>query len=681
MHSVASAAPDLPDVRGCPGPINLSIDQEFICDHDSPQDWFERPSIYGSLLVKVSVNPTSQHPNIETSSLWECNSTRMSVVLRTIEAFPRGRTTDELFALLEIDFKAVRREEVRAELLALQKEGRLILGSDRKWRAASRVRGVRPVTTTTSFPGLMHGNGDVLTAAPARFMKEDVLHQPVDSESEGEKSIGAIALLRYYRAALQSDPRGALTQSDDRHGTAYQLISGEGDPMPGGEQIGVIRVELANLPGSFREALFKRDANERTLAVGWPISVDRKSGAPAIRPVGLIAATWERGGESVDIRIETDDVMVNPDWVRAAARRSGWSADRFSLAFAGQGGTGLHRDEFLSRLREAAATAIQGKLTGQRFAATLDPATEGISDSMGLFLPTETSFTAGAVRDLDAIGGWERERISRTALGPLLGLPFSGDIGAAAPVNLGPLNHEQIRAVANAMNHPLSVVTGPPGTGKSQAIVAMAATAMLGGKSVVVASKNHQALDAVQQRLTDIAPDVPFLVRTLDPVNEIDVGIVDVVAMLVKEPSSAVLTADAGLLAQLDQLCNQRVTALDRIEECQKLNTTLADLIETIEHRQITGATMPMESPPGIWQRLIGWLFGRKKSLGVPAVGAPMHELESAVKLHRARLAEIGKPDDPVKLTDEIQSIAKTVLRQVLSKAAALTEDDRISPL
>ena len=267
--------------------------------------------------------------------------------------------------------------------------------------------------------------------------------------------------------------------------------------MPNKGHVGVIRIALANLPDSFREALVKRRGNEKLLAVGWPISVGRKFGVPAIRPFGLVAATWERTDESLAIRIETDDVMVNPDWVKAASRRSGWSADGLFAALTGRGGSGLHRDEFLSRLREAAATSVLGSLTGQSFAATLDPENEGISDALGLFLPTDSSFTGGAVRDLDAIGSWKKEKIACTALGPLLGLPFEGEIEKVAPVSVGPLNHEQIRAVDYAMTHPLTVVTGPPGTGKSQAIVAMAATILLGGGSIVVASRNHQALDAV----------------------------------------------------------------------------------------------------------------------------------------------------------------------------------------
>ena len=218
----------------------------------------------------------------------------MSTLIKTIEAFPRGRTTKELFALLDVDFKASRREQIRAELLALQQQGLLVLGSDQKWRAVSRLRtSVSNQKANQSTNSLRQPN-DLLLASPAQFSKEVDVSPAIQDDTDASESLDPSALLRYYRAALQSDPRGALTQAEDRHGTAYQLLTGNGDPMPAQGEIGVIKIGLDGLPDAFREALIRRETKEKTLAVGWPISIAKKSGAPAIQPVGLIAATWSR---------------------------------------------------------------------------------------------------------------------------------------------------------------------------------------------------------------------------------------------------------------------------------------------------------------------------------------------------------------------------------------------------
>ncbi len=151
-----------------------------------------------------------------------------------------------------MDFKAARRDALRTELVFLQKEGLIALGSDHKWRAINRVGNVSPSIAGKLSSGEVHGQSDLLTAAPAKFSTETIPRRSADNDSEHESSLDARKLIRYYRAALQSDPRGALTQADDRHGTSYQLITGNGDPVPGEGQAGIIQVELANLPDSFR---------------------------------------------------------------------------------------------------------------------------------------------------------------------------------------------------------------------------------------------------------------------------------------------------------------------------------------------------------------------------------------------------------------------------------------------
>jgi len=611
----------------------------------------------------------------------------LSAVLKTIEAFPRGRTSKELYALLDIDFSAGRREEILAELLALQKQGLVQLGQDNKWRAACRLIS-KPQQTGVGIDGRqIPVQADRLMASPARFGAEPDVRIPTLDEAEKSDAINPNALLRYYRAALQNDPRGALTQYDDRHGTAYQLVSGDGDPFPGEGQTGFIRVQLDHLPDSFREALTRREANDSALAVGWPIAIGKKDGAPAIRPVGLVAAIWSRDGDDFLVQIQVDDILVNPDWVKSVATGSAWSSSGLSAVFSDQRGVGLSRDEFLSRLREAAAKSVRGKITGRNFVASIDPMGEGIFNAMGLFLPTGNSFTASAAEDLDKIASWNPGKIARTALGPLLGLAYDGEIKAVPPVNIGPLNFEQIRSVSNSTADPLSVVTGPPGTGKSQSIIAMVATAMLQGKSVVVASKNHQALDAVEERLSNIAPNVPFLVRTLDPTREVDQSVQDVVSVLVNDTSRVKGETDPMLSSQISSLAQRRLGALDAIEERRNLHGRLADLDETIALR--SEKAIHEESPvdevrkTGLLRRLLAWLFpkrfGVSRSTGIFLNSEILGELKQAVNEIRTELRVLGTPEDPVALTHEIATLAQSVLQKHLGERASLSEEQRIS--
>jgi very-short-patch-repair endonuclease len=65
----------------------------------------------------------------------------------------------------------------------------------------------------------------------------------------------------------------------------------------------------------------------------------------------------------------------------------------------------------------------------------------------------------------------------------------------------------QDQAVSSAMENVLTVVTGPPGTGKSQVLVNVVAAAVARGESVVFASKNNQAVDVVFERLVSVSPE------------------------------------------------------------------------------------------------------------------------------------------------------------------------------
>lgn len=71
-------------------------------------------------------------------------------------------------------------------------------------------------------------------------------------------------------------------------------------------------------------------------------------------------------------------------------------------------------------------------------------------------------------------------------------------------VEITPLNDEQREAIRSAFNNKLTIVTGPPGTGKSQVVINIIANAVVKGENVLFGSKNHQAVDVVLERIGQI---------------------------------------------------------------------------------------------------------------------------------------------------------------------------------
>ena len=62
-------------------------------------------------------------------------------------------------------------------------------------------------------------------------------------------------------------------------------------------------------------------------------------------------------------------------------------------------------------------------------------------------------------------------------------------------------NLSQIAAVRNALTHNVSIIEGPPGTGKTQTILNIIANIVMNGKTVMVVSNNNPATDNVFEKL------------------------------------------------------------------------------------------------------------------------------------------------------------------------------------
>ncbi|MGD9496483.1 MAG: AAA domain-containing protein [Armatimonadota bacterium] len=65
---------------------------------------------------------------------------------------------------------------------------------------------------------------------------------------------------------------------------------------------------------------------------------------------------------------------------------------------------------------------------------------------------------------------------------------------------------------SHGLSNPLTVVTGPPGTGKSQVVISLLANAAWRGQTALLASKNNRAVDVVVDRTNGLSAR-PLLIR------------------------------------------------------------------------------------------------------------------------------------------------------------------------
>lgn len=141
---------------------------------------------------------------------------------------------------------------------------------------------------------------------------------------------------------------------------------------------------------------------------------------------------------------------------------------------------------------------------------------EGIYNRCVVFGCERSKFTKGLEQELTklhdvpeaeygstALGAWLRENVAPTQL-------HSGEVTTLLePLTL---NNEQREAIDHALTRPLTVITGPPGTGKSQVVSCLLINAAKLGKKVLFASKNNKAVDVVEARVNNLGPR-PVLLR------------------------------------------------------------------------------------------------------------------------------------------------------------------------
>ncbi len=140
----------------------------------------------------------------------------------------------------------------------------------------------------------------------------------------------------------------------------------------------------------------------------------------------------------------------------------------------------------------------------------------GIYNRAVILMVEKSPFTQGLENELHDLARIPAERYAATALGSWLSTeePNQGQADADLPplLEVLPMNSEQRRAVSIALNQRVTIITGPPGTGKSQVVTNLLINAAWRGKRILFASKNNRAVDVVETRINALGSR-PVLLR------------------------------------------------------------------------------------------------------------------------------------------------------------------------
>ncbi len=141
--------------------------------------------------------------------------------------------------------------------------------------------------------------------------------------------------------------------------------------------------------------------------------------------------------------------------------------------------------------------------------SSLRPLKEGgVSNTAALYVAARDRTVRALLEDLEELCMRPAAELRRGPLGVLFGAVAPPPPPPPAPQpSVVRTNLAQDGAVTAALSSPFTVVTGPPGTGKSQVLVNAVAAAVIQGERVLFASKNNKAVDVVFERLAEVSSE------------------------------------------------------------------------------------------------------------------------------------------------------------------------------
>ena len=608
-----------------------------------------------------------------------------SVLLDALSIRPEGATSDELHELMLSAGIASDKLALVRTLDALQREGRLTLRTDRRWRA------VHPAASAASGNKTNRPHpeaSETLIAAPVSItVQAEMEAAAFKKDSSAERRAPTLAeLLPYYEANLRRDVRGAITQVPERHKRQFLVLSARGAWWPTPDRQIQLTVRLEHLPPEMRESLARLDSSD--LTIGYPLQVVRTGDSCFIRPVVVLGA--RRIGDSGPLVLDLTDqlVVINTDWLDGFARAKKWRPEplREHLLSGDERGVRISDlADFSARLAEVAATSIKGRMDPRELAGAVSLDETAIVNAAAVFLANDHPYTRNAAADVARL----REMDSAALHGTALEAVVKGSNPQAVPaavLNPFPLTEDQLEASISGLSNPLTVVTGPPGTGKTQVILTVITSAVAQERTVLFASRNHQAIDAVEERYRNLLGDRALLTRARDRTGESDLDFVRAIdAILAESLPHETQSALVASLEALSALDGARRKSLHRSREASELGVALSDVAERLEHLEQNlpgGENSRVSGVRHLLQWLLDWLPSiarrdRREIVKLPDPGASRTELRNAYAKLKAALDDIAGlgDDDPAELTGIIAGRMAALLPRLVEAVARPDEE------
>lgn len=561
------------------------------------------------------------------------------------------QTTKAVWQALRQHGLTLREDQVGAELQHMFAAG-LVQRQGAGWRALkAESPGGQPTRGSLPWPLKLDAS---TSPVPATHRVPSPIQPPVGPPSAPAGRWGTFRrLCAYYVGCLLQDDAPSLRGYMDRLNDTWISIR-QPIPWPRLAQTGY-GFTLA-LTGDARRIQRNRAKQGEDLSVflGYPVEVIRPNGKdPWIIPVFAQPMSADWAAESMTLTPD-GPIIVNSAWLESTFRTNPERVAFTNIVGLTSEVDDADEDEDQPRLAEPPAdfSALAARAAGylhDRVVGRITPETVDTSDSWEdvpagivnravLMLGPRVPYTRTLIRELRKLTKWPDEDLDRTALAVFFPHDLPHGEGPSCPLAEYPagmppraviqhkiFNDPQRHAVVGALRAPASVITGPPGSGKSEVVRAILINQAVRERTTLFASKNHRALDAVVPALNAMVESGPLIIRAsaqdLALRHSWKATLRDLLARPHTDDSGAsaeLLVELARALAQVNRVLDDWATRFSMDEEYAACSGRLEEV-----RRDLPAAVRPDEQisrwPPSITPAIVaGWRIEHEHLIRVP---------------------------------------------------------------
>ena len=636
-------------------------------------------------------------------------------VFRLLETAPRGLTVERIRSQLVAAGAASDKHEIVRALGGLRQRRMVQMDASRRWKLHDNRPRIR-----ANGPAGIADLGDNLFAVPCRaFTQSEQLDSSSDQAAqEGIIEVGIdllVRLLPYYQECLRTGDGGSPRSFASKYGEQFSLLQPDKPWWPTAERGRSLVLPLSRLQPGIRSRLVRQ--SNSYLLVGYPLHIvpvknpDRDT---LIRPVWVFRCRYRLTDGNLTISIPVTQPTINHSWLRDQANYGGWNASRLlSWLLFEDDKADLNPDEdhqtrefldipnFAERLTMAVGTAERQPLLPEAIVGSVPlNDTIGYYNGLAVFPDIVGRYARTAISDYDRLCREPPERVRMTALGSLFGesCPSPSPVCVVHPF---PLGETQLLATRSGLSSPLTVVTGPPGTGKSQVIAALMLSASAAGRSVLLAARQHRSIDAVQERLEDLTGDRKLLVRANDSDGAGRFDFEDAMKALLTRPGdvralsrfqsslSRISTVDSQRWEQLGRWRNLKHLVERQVSIQAKLDTTEGENVAPMNgmeahdgaksyglFQRILRALLHMAGPSRMPDTVAGQVY-RRQLLEVEKVElkATLNDVEADLRKLKSELE--AEDETPVTLGKRIEDLSRELIELLLDRFDVVSPEDR----